>query len=143
MLLEYHDGTLFCKCRRGDLCEAAFPITVSTSGFASGQFYQTTLNQTRAASSLCSPRLGGLCVKSLFFPPPAMELPHVLGAQLIPTQSCSPFCAVSARHDSQPKLSLPLPIWRLFLFARKAHTLSHENHQARNVRPADASDPWR
>src|SRR5216684_3415184 len=43
------------------------------------------------------------------------------------------------RSPNQPKLSWPLPIWRLFLFASKEHTLSHENQQASEVRPADAS----
>jgi hypothetical protein len=56
-----------------------------------------------------------------------VESPHVLSAQLIPAQSCRPFCVLSVRHYSQPKLSMPVPIWRLFLFSYKVQTLSHEN----------------
>ncbi len=57
-------------------------------------------------------------------------------------RGCRPYSVPSLGPTGPPKLSMPLPIWRLFLFLRKAHTLCHENEQAHKLRSANKSDSW-
>src|SRR5260370_41105289 len=73
--------------------------------------------QTKACELEPAPLNGRVPPQSSYLPASSprpvlvIESPHVLSAQFFPAQSCRPFRALSLRHNSQPKLSMPPPIW--------------------------------
>jgi hypothetical protein len=58
---------------------------------------------------------------------PVIQMSHFRGAQFLIAQSGRPFAIQIYDTEARPNCLARTPIWRLFFFARKAHTLFYEN----------------